>query len=158
MPEFRSKYPYESIIGLPHHVSLRRRRMSAIDRAAQFSPFAALAGFEAALAETARLTTQKIELSEEQKALLDERLRLLVSMFPQRPETTFVYFIPDFRKEGGAYVTAKGQIKRVDTINRQILLTNGSEIPIDDVVDIQCGTVNFDGPTPHPSISIQTPF
>lgn len=158
MPEFRSKYPYENIIGLPHHVSLRRHRMSAIDRAAQFSPFAALAGFEAALAETARLTTQKIELSEEQKALLDERLRLLVSMFPQRPETTFVYFIPDSRKDGGAYVTVRGQIKRVDAISRQILLTNGVKIPIDDVVDIQCGSVNFDGLTPRQSTSIQAPF
>lgn len=158
MPELRSKYPYESIIGLPHHVSLRRRRMSSIDRAAQFSPFAALAGFETALAETARLTTQKIELSEEQKALLDERLRLLVSMFPQRPETTFVYFILDSRKEGGAYVTAKGQIKRVDDIKRLILLANGAKIPVDDVVDIQCGAVNFDGMTPRPSTSTQTPF
>lgn len=158
MPEFRSKYPYESIIGLPHHVSLRRRRMSAIDRAAQFSPFAALAGFEAALNETARLTTQKIELSEEQKTLLDERLRLLVSMLPQQPEAAFIYFVPDSRKEGGAYVTARGQIKRIDDIKRLILLTNGTKIPVDDVVDIQCGAVNFDGMTPRPSISIQTPF
>lgn len=155
MPEFRNKYPYENIIGLPHYVSERHRRMSAIDRAAQFSPFAALAGFEAALNETARLTTKKIELSEEQKALLDERLHLLLSMLPQRPETTFVYFIPDSRKEGGAYVAARGQIKRIDDIKRLILLTNGSKIPVDDVVDIQCGTVNFDSPAPRQPAHIQ---
>jgi len=111
--------------------------MSIIDRAAQFSPFAALTGYDAVVKESARLTDRKIELSEDEKAVLDERLRLLTDALPQQPEAAFTYFLPDARKEGGAYVTVTGRLKRVDELRRVLLLADGAEIPIDDILDIQ---------------------
>lgn len=128
---------YDDILHHPHHVSDRHPQMSMIDRAAQFSPFAALTGYDAVVKESARLTDRKIELSEDEKAVLDERLRLLTDAFPQQPEAAFTYFQPDARKEGGAYVTVTGRLKRVDELRRVILLVDGAEIPIDDIMDIQ---------------------
>jgi len=111
--------------------------MSMTNRAAQFSPFAALTGYDAVVKESARLTDRKIELSEDEKTVLDERLHLLTDAFPQRPEASFTYFLPDDRKEGGVYVTVTGRLKRVDELRRVLLLTDGAEIPIDDILDIQ---------------------
>ncbi len=108
-----------------------------IDRAAQFSPFAALTGYDAVVKESARLTDRKIELSEDEKTVLDEHLRLLSNALPQQPEAAFTYFLPDSRKEGGAYVTVTGRLKRVDELRRVILLVDSTEIPIDDILDIQ---------------------
>lgn len=142
MPE--SKHPYEDILNFPHPVSERHPRMSIHDRAAQFSPFAALTGYEATIQEAARLTERKIELSEDQKVKLDARLCLLVEALPQRPEAVFTYFLPDSRKRGGSYVTAVGALKRVDDVQGLILLTDGTEIPIEDVLDIQCEALGFD--------------
>lgn len=108
-----------------------------LDRAAQFSTFAALTGYDALVKESARRTDRKIELSEDEKTVLDERLRLLADALPQRPEVAFTCFLPDNRKEGGAYVTVAGRLKRVDELRRVILLMDGAEIPIDDILDIQ---------------------
>jgi len=80
---------------------------------------------------------RKIELSEDEKAVLDERLRLLMDALPQQPEVAFTYFLPDSQKEGGAYVTVTGRLKRVDELRRMLLLVDGAEIPIDDILDIQ---------------------
>ncbi len=128
---------YDDILHHPHHVSDRHPQMSMIDRAAQFSPFAALTGYDAVVKESARLTDRKIELSEDEKTLLDERLRLLTDALPQQLEAEFTYFLPDSRKEGGAYVTVTGRLKRMDELRRAILLVDDSEIPIDDILDIQ---------------------
>ncbi len=128
---------YDDILHHPHHVSDRHPQMSMIDRAAQFSPFAALTGYDAVVKESARLTDRKIELSEDEKTLLDERLRLLTDVLPQQLEAEFTYFLPDSRKEGGAYVTVTGRLKRVDELRRVILLVDGTEIHIDDILDIQ---------------------
>lgn len=128
---------YDDIIHLPHHVSRRHPPMPVSDRAAQFSPFAALTGYDAVVKEAARLTHRRIELSDDEKAVLDERLRLLADALPHSPEAAFTYFLPDSRKDGGAYVTAAGRLKRADTLRRVILLTDGTQIPIDDVLDIQ---------------------
>lgn len=130
--------PYDDIINLPHHVSTRHPQMPIRDRAAQFSPFAALTGYEGEVAEAARITETKIELTEEQRAILDERLCLLEDILPDRPDVEFTYFIPDHRKQGGAYTTITGKLKRLDRIERNILLTNGASIPIDDLLEMDC--------------------
>lgn len=127
---------YDDIINLPHHVSTRHPRMPAIDRAAQFSPFAALTGYESEVKEVARLTDSKIELCEDQKAFLDARLRILEDSLPQRPEVTIVYFLPDKRKSGGAYVTVSGIIKKFDYIEERIIFRDGTVIPIDAVLQV----------------------
>lgn len=125
---------YDDIIDLPHHVSERHPRMPMIDRAAQFSPFAALTGYDAAIKETARLTDTKMELDDSQKTMLDLKLRETV----QTKETVKItYFLPDDKKTGGAYVDAVGQVKRVDTMKSLILLSDGVCIPVADVIDIR---------------------
>ena len=127
---------YDDIINLPHHVSTRHPRMPAIDRAAQFSPFAALTGYESEVKEVARLTDSKIELCEDQKAFLDARLRILEDCLPQRSEVAIVYFLPDERKSGGAYVTISGIIKKFDHIGERIIFRDGTVIPIDAVLQV----------------------
>jgi hypothetical protein len=125
---------YDDIINLPHPTSAKHPRMPLADRAAIFSPFAALAGHGAAIEETARLTDQRIELTEEEKTLLDEKLRLLL-------ETgrvgAFTYFLPDGRKDGGAYVTTVGTIKKIDPLKGQVILTDRTAIPIEDILEIE---------------------
>lgn len=92
---------YDDIIHLPHHISKTRPQMSMMDRAAQFSPFAALTGYDAAIKETGRLTDEKIELGEETKAVLDRKQSYLSDMISVQPEITVTYFLPDERKSGG---------------------------------------------------------
>ena len=128
---------YEDIINLPHHVSKTRPQMSMLDRAAQFSPFAALTGYDAAIKETGRLTDEKIELDEDRKAALDMKQAYLIEMIDEQPEITIIYFLPDARKAGGAYVTVTGNLKRFDEYERLLILTNGKKIPMDDIADIE---------------------
>lgn len=128
---------YEDIINLPHHVSKTRLQMSMLDRAAQFSPFAALTGYDAAIKETGRLTDEKIELDEDTKAALDMKQAYLIEMIDEQPEITIIYFLPDARKVGGAYVTVTGNLKRFDEYERLLILTNGKKIPMDDIADIE---------------------
>ena len=125
---------YDDIIHLPHPTSAKHPRMPMADRAAQFSPFAALVGHGAAIQETARLTDQKVELTEDEKAVLDEKLRLLVDT---GWEARFTYFLPDEKKSGGAYVTAAGALKKIDPLKRRIVLTDGTIIPIEDILAIE---------------------
>ena len=125
---------YDDIINLPHPTSARHPRMPMIDRAAQFSPFAALVGHGAAIRETARLTDRKIELTEEEKAALDEKLCLLLDA---GGEAVFTYFLPDEKKNGGAYVTAVGSIKKLDLLERRVILTSGVIIPVEDILEIE---------------------
>lgn len=125
---------YDDIINLPHPTSSRRPRMSMADRAAQFSPFAALVGHGAAIEETARLTDRKIELTEDEKNLLDEKLHLLLET---GGEGVFTYYLPDERKDGGAYVTAEGAVKKVDPLERRVILKSGTAIPIGDILEVK---------------------
>lgn len=128
---------YDDIIHLPHHVSKTRPQMSMMDRAAQFSPFAALTGYDAAIKETGRLTDEKIELGEETKALLDRKQRYLSDMISVQPEITVTYFLPDERKSGGTYLSVTGKLKRIDEYERMMILTDGKKIPLDDIMDIE---------------------
>lgn len=132
-----NNHQYDDIINLPHYVSPTRPRMSMIDRAAQFSPFAALTGYDAAIRETGRLTDQRIELSEDSRAALDRKQQLLVECLADHPEVSVTYFIPDERKSGGAYVTVTGIVKKVDDYQRLLLLTDGTKIPLDDILDLE---------------------
>ena len=128
---------YDDIIHLPHHVSKTRPQMSMMDRAAQFSPFAALTGYDAAIKETGRLTDEKIELGEETKAVLDRKQRYLSDMISVQPEITVTYFLPDERKSGGTYLSVTGKLKRIDEYERMMILTDGKKIPLDDIMDIE---------------------
>lgn len=129
--------PYDDMLDLPHPTSTKHPRMSAIDRAAQFSPFAALSGHEAAIRETARLTDRQAELDEDTKAELDQKLRLLTEHCEDCPEVAITYFQADYKKAGGAYQTATGAIKRIDDVQRAVVMTNGACIPIDDIYEIE---------------------
>lgn len=124
--------PYDDIIDLPHPTSERHPRMPMANRAAQFSPFAALSGYDAAVKETARLTGSKAELTEEEKSILDAKLQLLTP----GESVAITYFQPDAKKQGGAYLTASGEIKRIDGAAREIVLTDGRRIPIDDILEV----------------------
>jgi len=128
---------YDDILRLPHPTSERHPRMPISERAAQFSPFAALTGHGAATAETARLTERRIEPDEDEKAVLDLKQRRLAERARERPEVTVTWFRPDGRKDGGSYVTAAGQLKRIDDAGRRVILTDGTVIPMDDILDIE---------------------
>lgn len=128
---------YDDIIGLPHHVSATRPHMPMIDRAAQFMPFRALTGYEGAVQETARLTDEKIELTGDEKAALGAKLQRLADNLGSQPPVTLVYFRPDEKKSGGAYVTAAGQLKKIDQHMGVLILTGGERIPIEDILKIQ---------------------
>ena len=129
--------PYDDIISLPHPTSAKHPRMPLSDRAAQFSPFAALSGHGAAIAETARLTDRRIELDEDTRAMLDLKQQILADRIAERPEISVVWFRPDEKKDGGQYVTTVGQLKKVDDIERILRLADGTTIPLDDVLELR---------------------
>ena len=132
--DYSDEHKYDDIINMPHHVSVSRPRMSMIDRAAQFSPFAALTGYDAAVKETARLTDSRIELDEYEKVALDEKLR--IALKNPATEITILYFKPDERKAGGAFVTAYGEVKKIDEYLGKVIMEDGSIIPIGDIYEI----------------------
>ena len=111
--------------------------MPMIDRAAQFSPFAALTGYDAAIAETARLTEQKRELSDEQKGIISKQLFRLQSRLKTDPEVAVTYFVPDSRKKGGTYQTVTGKAKKVDEYLGVLEMSNGVSIPFDDIIILE---------------------
>ena len=126
---------YDDIIDLPRPKS-KHEPMPMSDRAAQFSPFAALTGYSDAIDETARLTDRRIELSEEESAELDYKQQYLSTL--DSPTVTVTYFVPDERKTGGAYVTHTGVLKRVDEVERMVVFKDGLRVPLDEVMDIKC--------------------
>ena len=128
---------YKDIIDLPHHQSLRRPRMAMIDRAAQFSPFAALTGHNDAIIETARLTDRKIELDEGTKSIINEKIQMISDFLFEKPTVTFTHFEPDIKKEGGTYLNTTGTLKRIDEFKREIILTDGRIILIEHIYDIE---------------------
>lgn len=130
--------PYDDIIHLPHPTSKVHPRMSRADRAAQFSPFAALTGHRTAIAETARLTEPQIELDEDAMEELDWKQSLLLDHIGERPEVTVTWFQPDGRKEGGNYITAVGRLEKLNVLGRRMILANGTKIALDKIIDIQC--------------------
>ena len=131
------KNTYDDIIHLPHHIFTKRPHMALIDRAAQFSPFAALTGHDAAIKETARFTNEKVELDEYMKDILSDKLQIIAERLMDHPEIVITYFQPDEKKNGGAYVTATGTVKKIDKYARIVVMTDKIGIPIDDIIGIE---------------------
>ena len=136
--------PYTDILTLPHHKAANRPHMSMHDRAAQFSPFAALTGFDGVIAETGRMTDQKAELSESQMILLNQKLTLIDDVIQDgyHPLATVVYFVPDALKAGGSYRKFIGKVRQVESIERKLVFlaanerSGGKEIGIDSILEI----------------------
>ena len=137
---------YDDIINLSRPESKKHTPMPMEDRAAQFLPFAALTGYDAAVSETARLTEARVELDPQEAERLGARLAVLVKRQQEQPELSLVYYVPDARKAGGAYVTVSGRIKKITDFPRCIYLTDGSRIPIEDIVAVEspCLRENMD--------------
>lgn len=132
-----NEHKYDDIINLPHHVSTRHPQMPMADRAAQFSPFAALTGHEAAIKETARLTDAFVELDEDRKEELDEQLQLIKENLSQMPEIEVTYFQPDLKKAGGTYMTIHGKVKKVDEYNHQMIFTDGMVLSMENLYSVE---------------------
>ena len=132
-----SEEKYGDILNLPHHQSKVHPQMSIYDRAAQFSPFAALTGLGAAISETARLTDEKIEQDEEQLNILNNKFAILRANIASQPVVTITYFVKDLRKDGGEYVTISGVIKKIDDYQKIIVMQDNIIISIDDIADIK---------------------
>ncbi len=126
---------YDDIINLPHKQSEKRANMPNRDRAAQFSPFAALTGHSDAIEETARLTDGRIVLGEYEAQLLDEKLKRLISEPRQKIRVT--YFVPDGKKQGGKYVAETKDVRRIDGTERKIIFEDRSETAFEDITDIE---------------------
>ena len=145
------KNPYADIIHLPHHKAKNRPHMSMYDRAAQFSPFAALTGFDGVIAETGRLTDRKIELSESEKVILDQKLTLIDDVIQDKhhPEITVVYFVSDYLKEGGEYEEYTGRVRQIDPIERTVVFladngrSAGKTIRVDDIKEVHGELVDY---------------
>lgn len=129
--------PYDDIIDLPHPVSQKNPQMSMHDRAAQFSPFAALTGHGAAIAETERETAAWTDLEEDEREQLNRQLCILRDCLEEQPEVAITYFVPDSRKAGGAYVTIHGIVRKIDPTERYIQMEDRSQVPIDYIRKIE---------------------
>lgn len=128
---------YDDMLRLPHHVSASRKPMAITARAAQFAPFAALSGYDAEVQEAGRLTDRPIEPDEYEKEALNARLRLLARHFREEWVVSLVFFQPDERKAGGAYVTRTGTVKKISEVERLLTLTDGTVIPLDDLIALE---------------------
>ena len=127
---------YDDIIDLPHHISARRAHLSMAQRSAQFASFAALKGFDDEIAETARVTDKKIILDENEIEILNEALQYISYNINENLEVSITYFVLDKLKSGGAYVTKKGTVKKIDTFNKSVTVDN-AEIPVNDILKIE---------------------
>ena len=132
--------PYEDIMHLSRPVSTRHLPMSMHDRAAQFSPFAALTGYDAAIEETARLTDHQAELAESGKEALDQKIRAIQEEIATLPEVTVTFFEPDLRKSGGAYRTITGQVKKIDEYNKALIFQDETAVQFWQLHDIVYST------------------
>lgn len=130
-------HKYDDIINLPPPTSKKHPRMSLYDRAAQFSPFAALTGHDAAIKETARLTDEQPDLSEDTKENLNRKLMIVLENADLGIPVTITYFIPDERKKGGHYDTKTGLIKRIDEYERTVIFQDKTVIPIEQISEIE---------------------
>ncbi len=130
-------HKYDDIMNLPHHVSKYHPRMALSDRAAQFSPFAALTGHEDAIRETGRLTEQFRQPDEETREQMDACLRAVIEHITEMPQIEAVCFKPDARKSGGSYLTCRGRVKKVDLYNRKVIFLDGTQIPLSLLVSLE---------------------
>ena len=134
--QLKESNKYDDIIHLPHHVSSTRPHMSLYDRAAQFSPFAALTGHDQAMKETARLTDHRILLDESSQQLLDERLQTIRNVLNEHPMIRITYFVPDPEKPGGSYNTVTGRVWKMKDIGQVLQMEDGQQIEMKDIIEI----------------------
>lgn len=134
---------YDDIINHEYKGSPSRGRMSLENRATQFAPFAALTGHDAAINETARLTTEKIELYKDERRMLSERILMVLERIDDGPQVTFTVFRADQRKSGGRYVKITGTVKKYDESDRTITMTDGQAFTLDDVEAIEGDVFNY---------------
>lgn len=134
---------YDDIINFPHHESKVHPKMSLYNRSAQFAPFAALTGYDDAIIETARLTDKRINIDDGLKELINNNLQKIESMVNEHPLIEVTYFVKDKKKDGGSYITINGNIKRIDTDNNLIILTNKTKVPISEIINVKL--CNIDG-------------
>lgn len=130
--------PYDDIIHLSRPVSAKHSPMSREARAAQFSPFAALTGYEAAVQETARLTDTRAQLDDGQIDVINRQLVSLKARIGEQPTATITFFLPDSRKEGGAYQTVSGAVRKIDEMEQLLWMADGTKIPIPDIYEVIC--------------------
>lgn len=136
MSLYSSKHKYDDMLTLPRPLSEKHMPMPRLDRAAQFSSFAALTGYEEAVGETARLTDSRLEVDEDRASELNDKLNILRDKLCERPEIAVTYFVPDSKKTGGRYVTLKGNARAIDEYERTVIFTGGGRIPIDDIFSL----------------------
>ena len=128
---------YDDMIDMKNPTPTCRPRMSMVDRWAQFAPFAALTGYEAVVEEAARLTDARLELSEDMKTMLNDKMQMILDNLENEPFVTITYFVPDKRKAGGAYVDVSAIVERIDEYERCIVMTEGTKIPIEQIRAIE---------------------
>ena len=135
---YEDKHRYDDLLDLPHHQSTERENMSLHDRAAQFSPFAALTGHEAAIKETARITDEFVEPDADKKQELDEKLQMIRMALADNKtaRVQMIFFKPDGKKSGGSYETITGNIKKIDEYNGLIVFDDNTTVKIEKVIDI----------------------
>ena len=135
---------YDDIIELPHYVSKNRKQMSMHDRAAQFSPFAALSGYHESIEETARLTDQQIIPDESLLNELNEKLQIISSHIKENPLVTITYFIPDQKKEGGRYENISFRLRAADPVRRRLISVSKETYDIDRIIQIESPVIPED--------------
>lgn len=128
---------YEDIITLPHPTSASHPRMSRRNRAAQFAPFAALTGYDAAIQETGRSTEPERELDEDKCSMLNHQLQFLESQLNRHPSVTITYFVPDHAKAGGSYLHLTDAIHSIDRRQHRIITENGTQIPMGHIIELE---------------------
>lgn len=131
-----SENKYADIIALPHHISKNRKHMSLYDRAAQFSPFAALTGHDEALKETARLTDSKPDLDDSEKQIIGEKLQMIIYAMPPETKVSITHFVPDAKKNGGCCLISSGHITKYNIYDKKIVLSGITEILVDNIIDV----------------------
>ena len=134
---YKDEHRYDDIMQLPHHQSTKRAHMSLHDRAAQFAPFAALTGHEAAIEETARLTEEEITLDEAAIATINEILYEISQHLSEKWKVSITYFRPDARKQGGAYLTDVGCIQKIKDTEHLVIMDSGMHIKMEQIIKIE---------------------
>lgn len=130
------------IINLPHWEPKNHKRMTMLERAAQFAPFSALTGYDAAIMESGRHTDDKMDLEEYPKEQLNRKISLLMEILDEKPTLTIIYFQPDTFKSGGSYQTYTGIIKKIDEYEHQLIMQDGKKIPLNSIMDIDFNPIN----------------
>lgn len=134
---YKDAHKYEDIISLPHHQSAKRAPMSLHDRAAQFAPFAALTGHEDAIEETARLTESKVILDDTAIEKINMTLYYISEHLSEKKQISITYFKADSQKEGGSYLTDIGVIKKIDNVEKKIIMDSGIEIFMENIIELE---------------------